>query len=508
MRTLYRGWRIHAAGQPDALLVQGDRISWLGSVEQAPASDATVDLGGCWLAPAFVDAHVHATAYGLSLTGLDLRDLPSLVGAMASLEMHARHGHGAPILGGGWDETRWPERRPPTRVELDRASYGGVVYLPRIDMHSAVVSSALLAAVPEVASLPGFRPDGLVALQAHHACRRAAQEAVTPRQRRAAQSATLARAAAAGIGSVHEMAGPDVSSAADLAALLDLAATEPAPEVIGYWADLGDVATGTRLGLPGGAGDLFLDGTIGSRTAALRSPYADAHTSGALRYDADAVAGHVVACIEAGQQPGFHVIGDRAVDAVLDGLELAADRVGRAPLRAARPRLEHVEMAGPAAVERLAALGAVASVQPAFDARWGGATGMYATRLGAERAAPMNPFAALAAAGVPLAFGSDAPVTPIDPWGGIRSAVYHRSPGSGLSPAAAFAAATAGGWTAARLDGRGVLRVGAPATFAAWALSGSPAEALAADGLPDLDRPPPQCLRTVVSGRTIYQAQQ
>ncbi len=516
MRTLYRGARIYTAvkpaagspapGNPDTLLVEGETIAWLGRADAAPPAQATVDLDGCWLAPAFVDAHVHATAYGLALTGLDLRGVPSLVEAMARLELHARHGRGAPILGGGWEETSWPERRPPTRVELDRASYGGVVYLPRIDMHSAVVSSALLAAVPDATSLPGFRADGLVTLDAHHACRRAAQPAVTPRQRRAAQSATLARAAAHGIGSLHEMAGPDISGIADLVALRDLAAAEPAPEVIGYWAELGDVATPARLGLSGGAGDLFVDGTIGSRTAALRAPYADGNSGGSLNHDADAITGHVVACVRAGQQPGFHVIGDLAIDAVLDGLEAAADQVGRPALRAARPRLEHVEMAGPAAVQRLADLGGVASVQPAFDALWGGAGQMYADRLGPERAAPMNPFAAFAAAGVPLAFGSDAPVTPIDPWGAVRAAVRHRSPGSALTPSAAFAAATAGGWTAARRDGGGVLRVGAPATFAVWALSGSPTEVLTADGIPDPDRPPPQCRRTVVAGHPIYAA--
>lgn len=506
MSTLYRGGQIYAVGGPTALLVEGDTIGWLGPDAAAPDAGTAVDLSGAWLAPAFVDAHVHATSYGLALTGLDLTGVPTLVEAMARLELQARYGRGAPILGGGWDETRWPERRAPTRVELDRASYGGVVYLPRIDMHSAVVSSALLATIPEVSELPGFRPDGLVSSDAHHACRRAAQQALTPAQRRRAQRATLARAAALGVGSVHEMAGPDISGEIDLVGLLDLAAAEPTPTVIGYWAALGDVSTPARLGLRGGAGDLFVDGTIGSRTAALHQPYAGAPTcatsNGSLRYDAESVADHVLACVAAGQQPGFHVIGDRAVDAVLDGLELAADKVGVAALRAARPRLEHVEMAGPAAVERLAALGGVASVQPAFHALWGGEAGMYADRLGVDRAASMNPFAAFAGAGVPLAFGSDAPVTPIDPWAGVRAAVAHRTAGAGLSPPAAFAAATSGGWAAAGIPG-GELRVGAPATFAVWSL---PA-VLTAAGLPDLDGPDPQCQRTVVAGETIYQVE-
>jgi predicted amidohydrolase YtcJ len=145
---------------------------------------------------------------------------------------------------------------------------------------------------------------------------------------------------------------------------------------------------------------------------------------------------------------------------------------------------------------------------------------MYAERLGSDRARAMNPFAAMAAAGVELALSSDAPVTPVDPWGGVRAAVRHRSAGSALSPRAAFAAATRGGWHAARADGdgSGTLRPGAPATFAIWRAPAGDAAGRAArprrapadppdlDGLPDLDAPAPapECLRTVVRGAVVH----
>ncbi len=142
---------------------------------------------------------------------------------------------------------------------------------------------------------------------------------------------------------------------------------------------------------------------------------------------------------------------------------------------------------------------------------------MYVARLGAERAATMNPFAALAAAGVPLALGSDAPVTPLDPWGTVRAAVRHRTPGSGLSARAAFSAHTRGGWRAARVEDAGELAPGAPATFAVWRLPGelvvqtpdSRVSAWSTDprsgvaGLPDLDAPDPVCTLTVVGGRQV-----
>ena len=126
-------------------------------------------------------------------------------------------------------------------------------------------------------------------------------------------------------------------------------------------------------------------------------------------------------------------------------------------------------MVDEADMARMAAWGMVASVQPAFDAAWGGEAGMYVERLG-PRAAACNPFADLADADVALALGSDAPVTPLDPWGGVHAAVDHRTDGSGLRPFDAFDAATHGGWYAARAEHRdGPLAVGAPAHLALWA---------------------------------------
>jgi predicted amidohydrolase YtcJ len=147
-----------------------------------------------------------------------------------------------------------------------------------------------------------------------------------------------------------------------------------------------------------------------------------------------------------------------------------------------------------AAVRRLHAWGMVASVQPAFDAAWGGDTGMYAERLGPDRAAATNPFAGLADAGVALALGSDAPVTPLDPWGGVYAAVDHRTPGSGLRPFDAFDAATHGGWHAARAEHPdGPLAAGAPAHLALWETAETLSAVLAG-------RVRPTCRQLIVAG--------
>ena len=157
---------------------------------------------------AFVDAHVHATATGLALTGLALHDVTSLAGLLDRVEVVSRAGRGRVVLGTGWDDTGWPERRPPTRQELDRAAYGGAVYLARVDVHSAVVSSALLAATAGVRAEQGYDDSGHLRLDAHHAVRRTAYAGITPDQRRSAQRATRAHAASLGIGCLQEMSGP------------------------------------------------------------------------------------------------------------------------------------------------------------------------------------------------------------------------------------------------------------------------------------------------------------
>lgn len=501
--TLFRNARVHAPGDPTALLVDGDTIAWVGAGDAAGPADETVECGGAWVTPAFVDAHVHATSTGLALRGLDLTRAPTLGAALDEVERAARASGGRPLLGHGWDETRWPERRPPTSTELDRASYGSVVYLSRVDVHSAVVSSALLAVAPRARDLPGFAPSGHLTRDAHHEVRRAARDTMTAGQRRDAQRATLQRAASLGIGAIHELAGPDLSGTDDLLGVVALAAEEPLPTVLPYWGEPGrsGVDTAVSLGALGAAGDLFADGSIGSHTACFAEPYADAPDEHGHQYlAADEIREHVLLAARAGLQAGFHAIGDRAVGAVADGMAAAAAELGAA-WGVVRHRVEHLELVPAGAAETLGRLGVVASVQPAFDELWGGSEGLYLDRLGLERSLASNPLARLAAAGMPLALGSDAPVTPLAPWEGVRAAVHHHEPASRLDPAAALAAHTAGGWVAADLPG-GVLAAGAPAYLAVWDVAGWDAT-----GMPDLTGPLPRCLRTVAGGRTIWTAE-
>ncbi len=475
-RTLYHGAVIHTGegGVVTALLVQDGRVAWLGRSEEAPPADAsagadTVDLDGALVTAAFVDAHAHLSATGAGMRGVDLSTVRSLDEAVSRIETGVRRSGGRPVFAYGWDESGWPERRPFTARELDRAAYGGVVYASRVDGHSAVVSSALAAAARVT---PSDSDNGLVHTDAHHRARAAFAASVPPEQSRADVRAALRLAASRGIAQVHENAGPVISAAEDAADVLEVAAGPGLPGVVLYWAELVDAPdTARRLveqhRARGLAGDLNVDGSIGSRTASLRADYTDAPGQRGNAYLTVAqVRDHVTACTRAEVQAGFHVIGDAGVDTVLAGFQAAAELVGLGALHARHHRLEHVEMIDADGVSRLARLGIVASGQPAFDAAWGGRRGMYAERLG-HRAEGMNPFRAFLDAGVTTAFGSDTPVTPFAPWEGVRAAVHHHDPAQRVAPAEAFTAHTVGGHAAAgELGGR--LEVGAAATFAVW----------------------------------------
>lgn len=185
--VLLRGGDIHSPADPfaTAMVVERGHVAWVGSEGAADAFasgvDETVDLEGALVTPAFTDAHVHTTATGLALTGLDLSGARTAAEALALVRTHAAARPGDKVLlGHGWDAARWTGEQTLSRRSLDEAAGGRPLYLPRIDVHSAVVSTALLDLVPGVTDLAGYHPDAPLTGAAHHAVRAAAHAAVTP----------------------------------------------------------------------------------------------------------------------------------------------------------------------------------------------------------------------------------------------------------------------------------------------------------------------------------------
>lgn len=478
MTTLLLNGRVHSPTHPDAtaMAVRDGVVAWLGSddVGASQFPDAhVVDLDGGFVAPAFVDSHIHLTATGLTLTGLDLRAAKSKQHCLQLIADHAAAHPDQLVWGHGWDESAWPDGSPPATADLDALLVDRPAYLSRIDVHSALASSALRRQVPELAAADGFADQRPLAGDAHHLVRAVARDLLSSAQLADARIAALDAAAAAGIVAVHECAGPEIGGPDDWQALR---AIEHGVDVIGYWGEAVSSPARARelmaeTGAHGLAGDLFVDGAVGSHTAWLHEPYADApDTAGNCYLEPEALTAHLRACTETGVTAGFHVIGDAAVSAAVAALERVVDELGTIAVARCGHRLEHLEMVTAEQAAKLGAWGVIASMQPNFDALWGGSDGMYARRLGSDRGSRLNPFALLASQGVPLAFGSDAPVTGLDPWASVRAAAYHHNPDSALSVRAAFAAATRGGWRAAGVrDGlTGSLVPGAPASYAVW----------------------------------------
>ncbi|WP_027342383.1 amidohydrolase [Hamadaea tsunoensis] len=516
-----------------ALLVRDGVVAWVGSAADAPAADEVIDcraIAGddALLAPAFVDAHVHATDTGLALRGLDLsgvRSAEQLLDAVSAFA--AGLPDAAVVLGHGFDESTWPSlEQPPAAERLARASGGRAVYLSQASIHSALVTPDLLKLAE---GAPGYDESGWVRRDAHHVVREAAFGQITADQRRTAQRAALEHAASLGIAAVHECGGPGTSSEEDFTDVLSLSGAG-LPEVYGYWGELGGAAKAVELGAVGAGGDLYADGALGSRTAHLSADYLDEHGCGFGYVTAEQVRDHLLGChalrprdersreepgVHSARplQGGFHAIGDAAIGTVLEGFAMAAAKLGHLGvsgaevLREARHRIEHAEIVDKAMIGKFVEYGITASMQPAFDRLWGGEHQMYAQRLGVARSLASNPMGQMHAVGVALAFGSDSPVTPLDPWGSVRAAVNHFNPVQRMSAKAAYAAHTRGGWRAVHLDDDGVLAPGHAATFGIWSAPGGLVGTLPAL-LPELpDEPLPElpvCRRTVLRGEKIY----
>ncbi|MDR6505512.1 amidohydrolase family protein [Arthrobacter oryzae] len=534
--TLYRNGSVYTAADPfaTAMLVDGDTVAWVGS-EQAATSIAdasmdVIDLHGALLAPGFVDSHVHLTETGIALDSLQLGGVRSAAGILdAVASSSAGSAPDATVLGHGWDESSWDDQALPSRDELERAAGGRRVLLSRVDAHSALVSSSLAEAAA-LQGLDGFSAGSQVKRHAHTSARLAARQ-LPDSVLRTYQGRALAEAAANGYVAVAEMAAPHIGSTADLRIAAGWnsqdAPGRPVPEVLPYWGQLAGSAEDARsildglgVSVRGLAGDLNIDGSVGSRTAALRDDYSDAQGDrGSLYLSVDEAAAHLAACSLLGIQAGFHVIGDAGLDAALDALDRAAAEVGEQRVRAAGHRFEHVEMADADAIGRLAKYSVTVSVQPGFDAAWGGPGRLYQERLG-HRERAMNPFASFYAAGVPICFGSDSPVTPLSPWASVRACLEHSNPDQRISARAAFLGHTRAGWRAAKYSNpmAGQLVPGAPASFAVWEVEELMVQV--ADGrvqswstdprartplLPAMDTgSDPVCLQTVLDGRELF----
>ncbi len=469
----WRGGRlIHVGPRAAALALRGPRTR----VIEAPGTCAV---------PGFHDAHVHLTQYGLELGHVRLDDAATLEVGLARVAARVRSTPtGRWVLGAGFALQRWGVTTL-RRDDLDRVAPHHPVLLRSQDHHAAWVNSAALAAAGIDATTPDpahgtierdaeGSPSGLLLEGAYGLVRDRAPR-LSPAELATALDAAGADLAARGVTTVHHMAFEPADHWRALALKASRADGYAFP--LRVWAAIpqADLEAAAAIGLAGGQGGdffvvggakFFADGALGSRTAWMLDPYPDG-TFGVTVDGPDVLRERFALAIRAGFAPVTHAIGDAANRAVLDALEATAPAWRAAGLR---PRLEHVQHLHEADVARLGALGVVASVQPihlAFDAA--SIRALFPDRV--DRAYRVRD---LADAGVPLAFGSDAPVAPPDPFAGLRAAVRRvgddgRPLGTdqALSVAEALHAFTAGAAYAIGREVRsGTLRVGADADVA------------------------------------------
>jgi predicted amidohydrolase YtcJ len=409
---------------------------------------------GVFIFPGFNDAHAHLGEAGHTKLNVDLTGVPSLAAMLAKVKAAAKQapvGHW--LTGGNWDHTLWARKTLPTRQDLDQVTGGHPAFLGRIDGHISIANSAALA----TAGITGrTQPPqgGAIDLDARGEptgiLRESAQELVSKvipppsqEERRKGDELAIADALVHGVtsvqdfsdwqdfliyeelekeGKLHLRISEWLPFAAPLEKLKEMRAHhDPADPLL---------HTGMLKG--------FMDGSLGSRTAAMKAPYADdPGNTGLPQYTQPQLNKMAVERAQAGFQLGFHAIGDQAAAMALEAYAQTYDACPAVPAhnknmqqcwrtvaKGARDRIEHAQVVDPADIQRFAKLGVIASMQPNHlltDMNWA------EDRLGPKRAAYSYAWRAFLDAGVPLAFGTDYPVEPITPFRGLYAAVTRKN---------------------------------------------------------------------------------
>ena len=476
MRTIFTNGRIRTViddSDPDWVLVEDDKIIGVGDFQEAPGADRIVDLEGGTLIPGFCDAHAHLPATGLQAAGMDFRGEKSAQKIMDAFAGRARARTGI-LYGGNFED---PLDRPLTARDLDAAVGSEAAMLSRADMHSCVVSSELLQNLP-LEGIEGVdrdvdgSPTGYLREQAAAEAWRWFDANLPPEKQKEAVHTAIQLAYSKGIVRIHEMFVVEWRGWKSLEIFFD-AILESALDVSPFIGTT-DVARVKEIGLPRIGGDLFLDGSFGSHTAWMSEPYTSTPPSGSgptgIGYrDDDELFEFFFAAQEAGLMTGVHAIGDAAIEQAIATWEKVADKVGVDAVRSLGHRIEHFECASDDHIRRAAELNLSASVQPAFDRFWGGENGLYAERIGWERASQMNRFKAMLNAGLVVGAGSDSTVTPLDPFLQMAALREHHVPEERLGPRVALMLHTYGGQALMRgvsAETRGAIHAGRRADLA------------------------------------------
>ncbi len=407
------------------LVVHDGRIASLDE-RDAGAGVPRIDLGGRALYPAFADCHVHLTDTGLFLGQHDLaavRDAAGYARRVAALPASAF------VLAGNYDDSRWTDGGVASAAPLEAHHADAIAMVVRVDAHSCTLNRKALAFVdlppdtPGIERDPGGTPTGRLFLDANWRAQAKVLAALPAAAKREADRRATALALAEGALHLHVQLvglGPRAAYEEEIAAMRRAGPAKWHPKICER-----DPGMAHALGLPYVGGDVFLDGSIGSGTAAVSVPYHDREGRGHLMHGDAEVEAYFAEAERLGISAGVHAIGDRAIEQCIAAWERV---LGGRPSPRNRHFIEHFEIATREQIARCAKLGIFLSVQPQFDAYWGHPGGMYDVRLGPERARTMNALRSAKRAGATLVGGDDSPVCALSPLDGMRAAHGHHNP--------------------------------------------------------------------------------
>ena len=507
----------------EAIAVAGDRIVAVGKAAdmlnlKGPQTQI-IELDRHFVMPGFNDAHLHLASAGFQQLTVDLAGTKSLEEFRARIRTRVETAEsGEWITGGGWDHTLWPVKQLPSRWDIDEVSGGHPVFLDRVDGHIAVANTRALQL--SGVNLASKEPEGgKIDRDSTGAPTGILRESAKALVGNAIPKPTHEKRKQAILAALQDMAQWGITSAQDNSSWDDFLVYEELQREnkltarISEWLRFDDeVATlqAHRAAHPQSDNMLhtgmlkgFMDGSLGSRTAALLAPYADdPGNTGLPQYTQDRLTRMTIERVNAGFQVGFHAIGDKGVQMALDAFA-AAEQQSKNNQSDHRLRIEHAQVTTPQQIKQFKTLKVIASMQPNHlltDMNWA------QDRLGATRAATSYAWADFLNKGVALAFGTDYPVEPVTPFRGLYAAITRRSedgkreyfPAEKLAMEQAIAAYTRGSAFAEFAEKeKGTLAPGMLADFVVLDR--------------DITAVPPDhvlqthVLRTVVGGNTVYE---